>query len=912
MKIVRLTVCFLAISFSGIASAQDAQPADVKPPRLGVKKLSPAEAMAQAEAVRQLIARKLPKDAAKFVVETIPAEIETVEVLPEKPKRPPADGAPVAAPQPVVFEIPHDVFELQTQNGKVILRGNNATALASAFHYFLKYSASSQISWDGLDQITLPAQLPTVSPKVRAVSPHAIRWAYQPATHGYTTPYWNWEKWEKELDFLALSGINRALVITGQEAVWQATWKAFGYTDEDIRKWLVMPAHAPWQMTGNMENNGAPVPQSVIDARLKLGQQIVKRMRELGIEPVLPGYFGLVPSDFKKRHPNAKVIAQGNWTGELKRPDFLSPEDPLFTQIAEKYYASLKQYFGDMKMFSADPFNDKGKPGEQNLVEVGQAIYEQMDKASPGAIWTLMATVEQPIGSLIYNVEKDRLLMLDLAADRQPIWRDRKGFDGVPWVWSAMNNDGGRTGMNGNLNAIGNAATLARHNKESGMMSGIGVTPHSGQNNAAFWDLMLENTWRDAETNGAKWLERFPKRRYGAVAPTAERAWGLLRTAAYNQSQSIVPAIVSVRPYFIGPQVKPNSESYQRADIAKIYAEIWKGLIDAAPQLDKASGSEAYRHDVAQVGTHALEALAGRYQVEICKAYRLRDKESLKNTGARMIGLLRDMDELLGTRREFMLGSWIDDARKWGATADDKNLCELDAKLILTTWSLPPTQRDFARRNWSGLINTYYLPRWDAWIKALSESLDKNAKLDDKKLLDQLSAMEIAWVKQPSKFAAYPIGDTAQLAKKIYDKYSADFDQPVLMAVRTINGAWTPEVTSTDKLVWMWDVSELAKNNGEHEAEFKFGKGESGLQIYRVSLMQGNREIAFDAHAGFAGTAKRNNIYRLKASTLNPAQPVMLRAEVSGDSSSDSSGEIELRKAARRDPRIQQEIKEEE
>jgi hypothetical protein len=172
--------------------------------------------------------------------------------------------------------------------------------------------------------------------------------------------------------------------------------------------------------------------------------------------------------------------------------------------------------------------------------------------------------------------------------------------------------------------------------------------------------------------------------------------------------------------------------------------------------------------------------------------------------------------------------------------------------------------------------------------------------------------MEIAWVNQPNKSSAFPVGDTSQIAKKIYDKYSADFEQPVLMAVRNINGAWTPEVTTTDKLVWIWDVSELAKTPGEYEAEFKFGKGESALQIYRVSLMQGNKEIALDAHAGLASPAKRENIYKLRAATLNPAQPVVLRAEVAGDSSSDSSGDIEFRKAARRDPRVEQQKKEDE
>ena len=52
-----------------------------------------------------------------------------------------------------------------------------------------------------------------------------------------------------------------------------------------------------------------------------------------------------------------------------------------------------------------------------------------------------------------------------------------------------------------------------------------------------------------------------------------------------------------------------------------------------------------------------------------------------------MLGLIRDMDELTGTRREWLLGVWIADARSWGATRAEKNLCERNARELLTTWT---------------------------------------------------------------------------------------------------------------------------------------------------------------------------------------------------------------------------------
>ena len=45
-------------------------------------------------------------------------------------------------------------------------------------------------------------------------------------------------------------------------------------------------------------------------------------MKELGIEPILQGFYGMVPHDLKNKISEAKVIEQGKWAGEFQRPGF--------------------------------------------------------------------------------------------------------------------------------------------------------------------------------------------------------------------------------------------------------------------------------------------------------------------------------------------------------------------------------------------------------------------------------------------------------------------------------------------------------------------------------------------------------------------------------------------------------------
>jgi alpha-N-acetylglucosaminidase len=91
-------------------------------------------------------------------------------------------------------------------------------------------------------------------------------------------------------------------------------------------------------------------------------------------------------------------------------------------------------------------------------------------------------------------------------------------------------------------------------------------------------------------------------------------------------------------------------------DAARL-VEAWRLLIEAAPQ---AARSEGYRHDLADVGRDVLAGLGTRCHRRVLDAYRTKDAAALRALGDRMLGLIGDMDELVGTWREFLLGVWLE------------------------------------------------------------------------------------------------------------------------------------------------------------------------------------------------------------------------------------------------------------
>ena len=72
----------------------------------------------------------------------------------------------------------------------------------------------------------------------------------------------------------------------------------------------------------NLEGWGGPNPESWYIRQEKLQKKIVKRMREYGIEPVLPGYCGMVPHNAKEKL-GLNVADPGFWCS-YHRPAFFT------------------------------------------------------------------------------------------------------------------------------------------------------------------------------------------------------------------------------------------------------------------------------------------------------------------------------------------------------------------------------------------------------------------------------------------------------------------------------------------------------------------------------------------------------------------------------------------------------------
>ena len=137
-----------------------------------------------------------------------------------------------------------DIFEVIASDGRLTLRGSSSVAICYAFHTYMKEACKSMKTWSG-EHITSVMPWPDYE-LYEQVSPYELRYFLNVCTFGYTTPYWDWERWEKEIDRMALYGVNMPLATVASEAIAERVWLRMGLNKEEIREFFTAPAHLPW------------------------------------------------------------------------------------------------------------------------------------------------------------------------------------------------------------------------------------------------------------------------------------------------------------------------------------------------------------------------------------------------------------------------------------------------------------------------------------------------------------------------------------------------------------------------------------------------------------------------------------------------------------------------------------------
>ncbi|ETW08490.1 hypothetical protein, variant 1 [Aphanomyces invadans] len=681
-----------------------------------------------------------------------------------------------------------DVLEIGNDGGKVQIRGSSGTALAYAVQWYLKQEVHTQTNWDD-HVLQLPDTLPQPSSTVRVEKVSKYTYYQNVCTVSYSMWTWGWDKWEKHIDWMALNGINMPLAFTGQEKVWQATYQKFNVSTVGLNKFFAGASFLAWGRMGNVRGSWVkgPLAQEFIDGQFELQVKILTRMRDFGMIPALPAFAGHIPEEITKLYPHAKTFRSpkwGNFPDAYTNVYMLDSSDPLYIEIGRTFIEEQTRLHGGFtsSLYQADTYNemDPSRGDHEFLHQASKAVIDSMTKADPKAVWLIQAWTfnrgfwgHDQIQSYLSGVPNDKMILLDLYSETIPIWPRSANFFGKSWIYCLLHNFGGNTGLRGNLPQYAQEPIHAR-GQSNGTMVGIGLTMEGIFQNYIVYDLTLQMAWESKPVDLAKWLPAFVRNRYHIENTNAAQAWHMLLQSVYNVGDGggVTKSIVAVRPGWdiLHLTFQPTDIPYD----PRLVVTAWSHLLAAA---DAVPHTDAFLHDVVDVTRQVLCDLFLANFKEIKRAFighNITTEEFADRTRC-MLQLLWDLDVILGSHVDFLLGRWIDQARALaGNNTNVAEYLEYEARNQITRWgdSNGNYLSDYAAKDWAGLMSSYYYPRWRIWLTEVTAAYESHRDIHTKAVNDALEAFELGWQLETVSFPTTAHGDPVQIARRLQSRHA--------------------------------------------------------------------------------------------------------------------------------------------
>lgn len=187
-------------------------------------------------------------------------------------------------------------------------------------------------------------------------------------------------------------------------------------------------------------------------------------------------------------------------------------------------------------------------------------------------------------------------------------------------------------------------------------------------------------------------------------------------------------------------------------------------------------GSLTYRYDLVDLTRQVLSKFANQVYIKAITSFQKKNIDALQLNSHMFLELIKDIDLLLASDDNFLLGTWLQSAKKLAVNPSELKQYEWNARTQVTMWfdTNETTQsklHDYANKFWSGILENYYLPRASTYFSHLSESLKQNEKFNLTEWRKEWIPMSNKWQEGSELYPVKAKGDALTISQALYKKY---------------------------------------------------------------------------------------------------------------------------------------------
>jgi len=611
-----------------------------------------------------------------------------------------------------------DRYTYSATSDVLTVKASSAVAACRGFYDYVKAKYAGFCTWSG-KRFQKPTKMECS--EVSLTTQFRDHQYFNVVTYGYTMPYWDEERWDQEIDWMALHGIDMPLMLVGAEQIYREVFYEMGLSKAEVDEWEVGPAHLPWFRMGNLAGNSfdGPLGEEWNTKQRALAHHLLDRMRALGMKPVCPAFGGFVPKAFTKHHSGTTEATGWSWVPTAYRNYRLNPGSAAFVEVGRRFIQRWEEEYGVGKYYLSDSFNEMTIPSSTTtLTQYGDSIFKSISEgsANPEAVWVTQGWTfvyqsgqwgSTKFDALTQNIPDNRFMVLYMSPEYGPskCWEVYNGFNGKEWCYTMLPNMGGKSFWTGNFSNYASTYLTNLYNSASkGNVTGYGMTPEGVENNEMLYELITDAGWTKANgtINLDTWFKQYAFNRYGKYISEEIAFHSTLRNTVYNKYID--------HPRF-GWQMGGNITGTGNASLADAFYTAVEKLFSKVEKLQSVN-TPLLENELIEI---ASLYTCGRIESLSAQILKTTDKTEATRLIGELDNLMMDLDAALELHPLYSLERWENMAQKMGDSEETKVRNARNARRIVTCWygdhtSDEPVQ-DYAARIWSGLVRDFYRPR---------------------------------------------------------------------------------------------------------------------------------------------------------------------------------------------------------
>ncbi len=664
----------------------------------------------------------------------------------------------------------YDCYEIYSEDKKVVLAGNSPLSQAMAYYDYLgKYHGVVITSGDYDISTISSAPLPeekisrTIKKKIRAMT------SYE--SFSLNGNFRGFDRWEKEIDFMAMHGFNRALQPVGFDGVLFRTLTDIGMPENFCLEFSSGPAFLMNQLTGNIAGTNSVNSKEYLERKITVGKLISDRERSLGIEPIFPAAIPSVPFSLRKKYIKMDIFKAPMWYN-FPPIFFIRPKNAFFSVFNKKFLTIQREALGETHSYIFEGVYESDKKGyNSHLADLGKALEEMLGEFDAEAVCYLHTSSIN--ADFFKNCSGDRYIFLDNCE----MSKSSDILNGRKCIPEISGNRYGRTGIYGNVQKLCD-------NPFANSELGGALSFDTFDINPVYCAAALKAITTDSSFDRDEFIRDFCAKRYKTDSFTDD----IISLIDLCSSDECTGSIICARPCTNVKHTAPYDTMERDYDFHRLY-QIAQNIANSDDKK-----IDATRADLQSIVRQFLSDLAYPVYIKATEFFKEKNVRNFEQASNLFLEICEDIDRLLRTREETNFCTKYLEAQELGSSQEEKESLQINFLLLHTIWG--PFDHsilyDTVWNEWGGLVKDYYEARWHMYYRSLAAYFDNPKKLKDNSKKQPLDRNEYNGSYQAKRLALFEnnflenyiprkngIGeeDTVEVAKELLEKYSEVYTQ---------------------------------------------------------------------------------------------------------------------------------------